>query len=300
MAIPTYEQCMLPMLNVLGDGKDWRFRDLVTEVSNRFELSSNDREATLPSGQTTVANRVGWARTYLKKAGLVESPARGVLRLTAEGQRVLKDRPDRIDGDFLRRYPTFAEFVARTVPSTSRVESAEVAATPDETLQRAIDAVNSAVADELLDRINGCSPSFFEHLVVELLVAMGYGGSLEDAAQVVGKSGDGGIDGLIKEDKLGLDFICIQAKRWTNVVGRPDVQAFAGSMEGHRARKGVFITTSSFSKDALEYVTRTERKIVLVDGQQLAKLMIEYEVGVTTTRTLAIRKLDSDYFEEDA
>jgi restriction system protein len=299
MAIPTYEDCMLPLLHVLSNGADWRFRDLVNEISLRLELSDADREVTLPSGQTTIANRVGWARTYLKKAGLIESPARGVLKLSPEGRRTLGEKPTRIDGAYLRKYPAFVEFVQKAKPE-SETQAIELHSTPEEALSNAYEAINNTLADEILDKIGNCSPAFFERLVVKLLVAMGYGGSLADAGQAIGKSGDGGIDGIIKEDKLGLDIVCIQAKRWTNVVGRPEVQAFAGSMEGHRARKGVFITTSTYSKEALDYVTRTERKIVLLDGAQLAKLMIEHGVGVTTARTLVLRKLDLDYFEDEA
>jgi restriction system protein len=239
----------------------------------------------------------------LKKAGLVDQVRRGVLRITSEGQRVINEGPQQLDVAYLQRYESFADFVARKVKSDSTSESDDAVSdnsiTPEESLENAYATLNRAVEDELLDQVKQISPEFFERLVVELLVAMGYGGSITDAGEAVGRSGDGGIDGIIKEDKLGLDLVVVQAKRYTDgIIGRPAIQGFAGSMEPHRAKKGVFITTSNFSKDAHEYVRQTERKIVLIDGPRLAKLMVEHNVGVTPYRTFVLKKIDADYFEE--
>jgi restriction system protein len=298
MAIPDYQDCMLPVLELLADGQDHRLRDLTRAAAERFKLTDAERAEMLPSGQQTViSSRVAWAKTYLKKAGLLANPVRGMVRLTDEGKKVLAQKPEKIDNDFLGKYPSFAEFRKKTMPIETRDAHPEAAATPEESLESAYRILHDALADELLDKVKSCSPTFFEHLVVDLVVAMGYGGSRADAGQAIGKSGDGGIDGIINEDKLGLDVVCIQAKRWEQTVGRPEVQAFAGSMEGMRAKKGVLITTASFSKEAEEYVKRIERKIVLIDGQRLAELMIEHDIGVATARSYLVKKLDSDYFE---
>jgi restriction system protein len=299
MPIPDYQDCMLPLLEAVSDGQDHVIRDVARALADRFVLTDAERKELLPSGQQSViASRVGWAKTYLKKAGLLTQPSRGVVRLTQEGQAVLKQKPARIDTEFLRAYPAFTEFIDRSTSETA-TEAKPTTATPEEALEASYLALRNALADELLDRVRACSPQFFERLVVELLVAMGYGGSLADAGQAVGRTGDGGIDGIIKEDKLGLDVVCIQAKRWEKTVGRPEVQAFAGSMEGFRARKGVMITTSSFSKEAQEYVTRIERKIVLIDGIRLAELMIDHGIGVETAHTYLIKKVDLDYFADE-
>jgi restriction system protein len=290
---------MLPLLEVLGDSQEHVVRDVTRVLVDRFGLTEAERNELLPSGQQTViANRVAWAKTYLKKAGLISQPRRGVVRITESGLAVLKRKPARIDNEFLRGYPSFTEFIGRTA-SEQPAEVRPDTATPEESLETSYMALRNALADDLLDRLKACSPQFFERLVVELLVAMGYGGSLADAGQAVGRTGDGGIDGIIKEDKLGLDVLCIQAKRWEKSVGRPEVQGFAGSMEGFRARKGVLITTASFSKEAQEYVNRIERKIVLIDGIRLAELMIDHGIGVETARTYVVKKVDLDYFSEE-
>lgn len=300
MAIPDYQECMLSLLETLGDGKDHHLREVIQNISDRFKMTTEEQGELLPSGQQTVIYyRVQWAKTCLKKAGLLSQPHRGILRVSAEGRAVLDQKPTRIDYDFLRKYPSFAEFYGRRAAGTTRVDLPIDEATPQESLEASYLALRDALADELLERVKACSPQFFERLVVELLVAMGYGGSLADAGQAIGRSGDGGIDGIIKEDRLGLDVVCIQAKRWEKTVGRPEVQAFAGSMEGFRARKGVLLTTASFSSEAEDYVARIERKIVLIDGQHLAQLMIDYDVGVATARSYVLKKLDLDYFEEE-
>lgn len=301
MSIPDYQAFMLPLLEAVSDGKDHVLRDLTRQLADRFNLTDDERQQLLPSGQqTVVANRVGWAKTYLKKAGLVANPTRGTIRITQEGSQALAKKPSAVDNEFLKKFPSFLEFVGRSQPEDTAPQDVTVAtATPEELLETSYRSLRDALADELLERVKSCTPTFFERLVVELLVAMGYGGSLTDAGQAVGRTGDGGIDGIIKEDKLGLDVVCIQAKRWEKTVGRPEVQAFAGSMEGFRARKGVMITTSAFSKDAQEYVGRIERKIVLIDGIRLAELMIDHGIGVETARTYTVKKVDLDYFTED-
>jgi restriction system protein len=297
---------MLPLLQVISDDADHPMSAVAQELASRANLSQAEREQMLPSGQqTVVANRVAWAKTYLKKAGLVTNPVRGRVRITDLGMTVLKQNPTVIDRRFLEQFPQFKAFVTQIRGNGEAREKHDVpepeddARTPEEAIDGAYLDLRSALADDLLERVKACSPGFFESLVVRLLVAMGYGGSLSDAGQAVGRTGDGGIDGIIKEDMLGLDVLCVQAKRWDNPVGRPVVQAFAGSMEGFRARKGVLITTSTFSKDALEYVARIERRIVLIDGKQLAQLMIDHNIGVTTARAYAIKRADSDFFVED-
>lgn len=301
MSIPDYQGFMYPLLHAIADGQEHSVRDIVVNLSDQLGLTAEERQQMLPSGQQSiVSNRVGWAKTYLKKAGLLDNPKRGRVRITKAGLDALSQNSNTIDNTFLNRYPSFTEFVSKT-PSDEDVSETVVkeTKTPDEVLDSSYQNLRKALADELLDQVKQCSPAFFERLVVDLLVAMGYGGSLADAGQAIGKTGDGGIDGVIKEDKLGFDVVCIQAKRWEGTVGRPVVQAFAGSMEGVRARKGVLITTGTCSKDAEEYVNRIERKIVLIDGRRLADLMIDHNIGVATARTYTIKRLDSDYFAED-
>jgi restriction system protein len=261
----------------------------------------------LPSGTAPLFdNRVGWARTYLKQAGLLESPKRGVLRITERGKATLSKSPKRIDVKFLDQFAEFREFrtkrsdtatvvaVETNAPAAQPTPEAE---TPEDRLAAAYRRIRQDLESELLDQVKGSSPAFFERLVVDLLVAMGYGGSRRDAGRALGKSGDGGIDGIIKEDKLGLDVIYLQAKKWEGTVGRPEIQKFAGALQGHRAAKGVFITTSSYTRDALEYVNMINTKIILIGGQELAALMIDHNVGVTRVGMYELKKVDADYFE---
>jgi restriction system protein len=291
---------MLPLLDLLSDGQEHKIQELTVAVADRFGLSDRERSELLPSGQQPViANRVGWAKTYLKKAGLLSNPVRARVRITEEGRKVLAKKPTKIDTAFLRQYAAFIEFEKATTADEQEDAKAKSVSTPEETLESAHRTLHDALADELLDKVKSCSPAFFERLVVELVVAMGYGGSLADAGNAIGKSGDGGIDGIIKEDKLGLDVVCIQAKRWDNTVGRPQVQSFAGSMEGYQARKGVLITTATFSKEAQDYVAKITRKIVLIDGRKLVELMIDHDIGVATAHSYVVKKLDADYFDEE-
>lgn len=296
MAVPTFQSLMRPLLEMALDGHDHSKAEAVEALAERMSLTEEERNDRLPSGkQTRLANRVGWARLHLKHAGLIDSPARGVFRITERGRDALAGG-DPINMKYLARYPEYLEFRAGKLATESEATGADEG-TPEERLEASYATLRDALADELLERLRVVEPPFFEQLVIDLLVAMGYGGSLRDAAQAVGQSGDGGIDGIIKEDKLGLDAIYVQAKRWSGTVGRPVIQAFAGSLDGFRARKGIFITTSSFSRDALEYVGVIEKRIVLVDGARLADLMIEHGVGVDPIASYTVFKIDEDYFE---
>ena len=303
MAVPDYQSLMLPLLKITNDGKEHGFSEVVDALALQFRLTDDDRKELLPSGtQTRFENRVRWAQAYMKKAGLLENPRRGKFRITERGMKVLKENHTGINAKFLRQFPEFLEFqkVSRQDTGQEQEEKDEVIVqTPEESLESSYQNLRRALGQELLERSRSCSPRFFEQLVVDLLVAMGYGGSRQDAGQAVGQSGDEGIDGIIKEDKLGLDVVYVQAKRWERTVGRPDVQAFAGSLEGQRARKGVLITTSQFSQDAKDYVGKIEKKIVLIDGDQLAQLMIDHGIGVTQVANYTIKKIDLDYFGDE-
>lgn len=301
MSIPDYQTLMLPLLKFLGHGEERSVREAIEALAAEFGLTAEERQRLVPSGQQPLfENRVGWARTYLKKAGLLEAPRRGFLRITERGQRVLQQNRDRIDVNFLMQFAEFREFRAGQGAETSGAEPLrEEVGTPEERLASVYQQLKEELARELLERLQNSSPSFFERLVLRLLVAMGYGGSFEEAARAVGRSGDEGIDGIINEDRLGLDTVYVQAKRWTGLVGRPEVQKFAGALQAHKARKGIFITTSKFTREAEEFVSRVESKIVLIDGKRLAELMMEYDVGVTTTATYKVKKVDSDFFSEE-
>ncbi|HXG29424.1 MAG TPA: restriction endonuclease [Nevskiales bacterium] len=297
---------MLPLLRFSADGKEHQLRDAVQHLAKEFRLTDEELNEFLPSGQQPVfINRVGWARSYLKKAGLLDNPKRGYFQITARGHELLKAPPERITIKYLDRYPEFKEFwdkyrSKKEIDDESQPAEAEVApgSTPHEALENAYERLRSEIAAELLQTLKGADPSLFENIVVELLVKMGYGGSRKDAGKAIGRSGDEGIDGVIKEDHLGLDSIYIQAKRWDNTVGRPEIQKFAGALQGQRARKGIFITTSEFTREAQEYVSRIDTKIVLIDGKALARLMIDFGVGVTSVATYEVKKIDSDYFGE--
>jgi restriction system protein len=303
VAIPNYESVMLPFLRVLSDGNVHSVaNDVRGLLAKEFRLTDEEVAKPLPSGQQSVfQSRVGWARTYLKKAGLIEPVVRGQYRITPRGKELLTSNLARIDTAVLKQYPEFLDFIK---PNTDgQVAEPEVSEslekqTPLDVLGAAYQRLRSELADEILQEIRTASPTFFERLVLDVLVAMGYGGLRKDAGQAVGRTGDDGIDGIIKEDELGLDVVYIQAKRWTANVGRPDVQSFAGSLEGHRARKGVFITTSQFSKDAREYITRIEKKIVLIDGDRLAQYMMDFNVGVTEVDCYRVKELRRGYFDE--
>lgn len=299
MAIPDYQTVMLPLLRYLGDGSEHPMAEAIDAMAKEFALTAEERQQLLPSGTSTViGSRVGWARTYMKNAGLVESAKRGIVRITKRGASVLKTKPTRIDVKFLEQYPEFIEFRTRSGKVPAAAETSTATATPEEALYEAHERLRASLEPELLQQVMSASPAFFERLVVDLLVRMGYGGSFRDAGQAVGKSGDGGIDGIIKEDQLGLDLIYIQAKRWEGSVGRPEIQKFAGALQGHRARKGVFITTSTFSKDAFAFVEKIDSKIILIDGATLARLMVDNNVGVSLVTEYQVKRVDSDYFTD--
>jgi len=303
MPIPDYQTLMLPLLRVASDGAEHTKREAVDKLSGQFELTPGERAQLLPSGRQPVfENRVGWANSYLKKAGLLEAPRRGALRITARGNQVLGQNLSRIDVKFLEQFPEFIEFRegARNNRNEPTPETTSVSTdkTPEEALELAHQSIRETLAEEVFTRVLSCSPAFFERLVVELLVKMGYGGSRRDAGERIGQTGDGGIDGIIKEDRLGLDTIYIQAKRWQGSVGRPEIQKFVGALQGQRAKKGVFITSSTFTAEATEYGSRIDTKVVLIDGQQLANLMIDFDVGVSVAASYMVKRIDSDYFEE--
>lgn len=298
MTIPDFQTLLLPLLQLSSDRQEHTVSEAVETLAASLNLSDEDRRELLPSGQNfRFDNRVGWARTHLKKAGLLQITGRGKFCITQRGWEVLRQNPNSIDVSFLKQFPEYLEFLHPSI-SGEKPEEIEVEQThtPEEILEVGYQNLRNELAKELIERVKACSPRFFEHLVVDLLLAMGYGGSRKDAGKAIGQSGDGGVDGIINEDRLGLDVVYIQAKRWENSVGRPTVQAFAGSLEGFRARKGVLITTSFFSKDARDYIERIEKKIVLIDGDQLAQFMIDYGIGVTEVATYSVKKADLDYF----
>lgn len=306
MTVPDFQSLMLPLLRVAGDGQEHTNAQARDALASELGLTEQDRREMLPSGtQRTFDNRVGWALVYLKHAALLRSTGRGRFRVTDRGLGVLENPPSRITNRFLRGFPEFVEWQSRGrrtrgddpgVPTEDLVGEEEQ--TPEEAIESSYQHWRQTLAQDLLERVSTCSARFFEQLVLDLLLAMGYGGSRRDAAEAVGQSGDAGIDGIIKEDRLGLDVVYVQAKRWDGTVGRPVVQAFAGSLEGHRARKGVLITTSRFSSAAREYVGRIEKRIVLLDGAQLADLMIDHGIGMSDVATYTVRRVDSDYFED--
>jgi restriction system protein len=304
MAIPSFQDITLPVLRLTGDGKEHSKKEFLGILAKQFNLTAAEREELLESGrQGRFDNRTAWAISYLRNALLIETTVRGRFKIAPRGLELLKAPPPRIDIPFLMRYEEFRQFRTTTKKETKPAAEAEeivAAATPTEAMDTAYKQLRQAVASELLQRMKSSSPKFFENLVVDVLLTMGYGGSRKESGEVVGRSGDGGIDGVIKEDKLGLDMIYVQAKRWEGTVGRPTVQAFAGSLDGHRARKGILISTSSFSADAEDFVDRIDKKIVLIDGERLAQLMIDHRVGVTPSMEYVLCKIDADYFEEEA
>lgn len=307
MSVPDYQTVMLPLLKAMQDGQEHTIAETADFIAGDFRLSDTDRSEMLPSGgQLKLYNRIGWARTYMAKAGLVETVSRGKFRITDRGIKLLQKKPKKIDVNLLKQFPEFVAFYVtgnssgRSLPGSGNGGGVALSQqTPQELLEESYHLLHQQTASDLLERILKASPRFFEKLVVDLLLAMGYGGSRADAGQAIGRSGDEGIDGIIKEDRLGLDAVYVQAKRWKDTVGRPEVQSFAGSLEGHRARKGVFITTSQFSAEARDYVTRIEKKIILIDGKHLAGLSLEFGIGVEPVTTYKIQRIDTDYFEEE-
>lgn len=307
MPIPDYQTAMLPLLRLAADGKEHKFRDAIEYLAQELSLSDEERSEMLPSGTAPLFdNRIGWARTYLKQAGLLTSPKRGIFQITERGQSLLSKAPAQITVATLDQFDEFRAFRARRRDTSAGVsssiqqpteEESSATQTPEDQLAFAYRRLRSELELDLLEQVNSVTPAFFERLVIDLLVGMGYGGSRQDAGRAIGKSGDGGIDGIIKEDKLGLDVIYVQAKRWEGTVGRPEIQKFAGALQGQRANKGVFITTSSYSREAVDFASLINTKIILIDGQQLAAMMIDHNVGVSTIGMYELKKIDADYFD---
>ena len=295
---------MLPVLKEVSDGKEHKICDVVNSLAKKFSLGDEELTIMISSGtQSVFYNRISWAKTHLKKARLIESETKGTIKITERGKQVLQEKPTRIDIKFLKNFDEFVEFRTK---SNSKKEKTQIETdydnqTPEELIETAFQDFQKSLAEDLLEKIRSVSPSFFEKLVVALLVKMGYGGSIKDAGKAVGKTGDEGIDGIIKEDKLGLDVIYVQAKRWkeNNIIGRPEIQKFVGALAGQGAKKGIFITASSFSKEALEYKPMNDTKVILIDGMELANYMIEYNLGVAPLHNYELKKIDSDYFDEE-
>lgn len=303
MSIPTYEECMLPLMKIAEDGKEHLFKDAIDEISKQFNLTDSERQELLPSGSAFVINsRAGWARTYLTKAGLLLKTKRGYFQISDEGKKFLEKKTKYINSKMLQEFDSFNEFQAKEKSNSGSVQKDELIehnVTPHELIENGYSTIKNELSNELLVLIKSITPSQFEKLVVALLVKMGYGGSIKEAATVVGKTGDEGIDGIIKEDKLGLDVIYIQAKKWEGSISRPEIQKFAGALLGKKAKKGIFITTSNFTNEARSYAANIDAKIVLIDGKQLTELMIENNLGVSIQDVYTIKRIDSDYFDEN-
>lgn len=305
MAVPDFQSLMLPLLKFSADGEEHTMQEAREGLADVMGLSSEDLEERLPSGrQTTFSNRVAWAKVYLTQAGVLASPKRGKFHISERGKKILAEAPGRISIKYLERFEEFQQFrqassKSRTQKVTHANQSEAPITTPEETLEQAYQQLRDEVANELLHRIKGNTPEFFEKLVVHLIVAMGYGGSVKEAGKATRKTADEGIDGVIKEDRLGLDAIYLQAKRWEAAVGRPEIQKFVGALHGQRAKKGVFITTSRFSQGALDYVGQIEPKVVLIDGSDLVQHMIDHGVGVSSSALYEVKKVDMDFFIED-
>jgi restriction system protein len=308
MAVPDFQSLILPLLKIAADRNEHNLSVAIETLAQQMNLSDEDRKELLPSGkQRRFDNRVRWAYTYLVKSLLLSSPSRSKFHITDRGLQVLKNNPARIDIKFLRQFPEFVEFNSPRVSRDNKANGdspqeivEQTNQTPQEILESGYLSLRQELAQEILERVKNSPPKFFESLVVDLIVAMGYGGSRKDAGQAVGQIGDGGIDGIIKEDKLGLDAIYLQAKRWDSTVGRPVVQGFAGALIGKKARKGILVTTSNFSQQAIDYANSIDNlKIILIDGVQLVQLMMDHDVGVTEESRYIIKKIDLDYFSEE-
>jgi restriction system protein len=305
MAIPDYQTLMLPLLQTLAGGEIVAMRDAIKRIGDKLQLSDDERAEPIPSGKETIlSNRTYWARTYLSKAGLLQGIARGQIQITERGKLALAENLSRIDNKYLDRFEEFKQFRTGTPATTASDQAVDsnadtTMATPEELLRASHDKLNTSLALDLLDRILAAPPEFFERLIVSLLVAMGYGGSVPEAGRVLGKSGDNGVDGVIDQDALGLDRVYIQAKRYAahNKVGSADIRDFFGSLDRHKAAKGLFVTTSSFSPAAHETAEYLSKRIVLIDGTQLARLMIRHNVGCRIEETLYLKRIDEDFFE---
>ena len=304
MPIPDYETIMLPLLKFASDAKEHSAKESIDSLSNYFKLTEEEKNKLYLTKKVSIFyDRTHWGLTYLKHAGLLVGTRRGFFKLTERGKQVLTKNPAKIDDNYLKQFPEFVEFqkVKRKYENLESKESkttTNLNATPWELLEESYKTIQEELGNQLLSQVKKCNPAFFERLVVELLVEMGYGGSIEEAGSAIGRQGDEGIDGVIKEDVLGLDVLYIQAKKWDTTIGRPEIQKFAGALQGQKAKKGIFITTGNFSKDAIEYTYKIDSKIVLIDGKQLTEYMIDKNIGVTLEKAFFIKKLDQDYFQE--
>lgn len=309
MSVPGFQDFMLPLLQAAANRKDSPFqrKDVEEEIIQKLKLSEEDLSEVYP-GTTSLRyiGRLGWALTYLFQAGLLTRPKRATYQISPQGLEVIQSKPSHVDTAYLLQFPQFRDFQKRSKPTNGKSTPNQVTVScsdlnPDEQMAQAFEEIQGSLAQDLLDRLTKATPSFFERIVVELLVKMGYGGSFQDAARAVGKSHDGGIDGIIKEDKLGLDAIYLQAKRYDpgSSIGRPAIQQFAGALQGHRATKGVFLTTARYSKEAIEFAKHSTTKIILIDGETLVRYMIEYDLGVSPKNTFIIKRIDEDFFEEE-
>jgi len=301
MAVPDFQSFFKPLLDLAIDGNVHSIQEARDYINNVFNLSDEDMKDTLPSGnQTRFDNRVAWAKSYFIQAKILSSPQRGYFEITDRGKELHKQGHMRIDKKVLSQFPEFVEF-STSKPGKTHDEHKDAGedSTPEEILQHSYVAIRNDLAASMLSKIKENTPKFFENLVVDLMVAMGYGGSRADAGKSMGQSGDEGIDGIIKEDRLGLDVIYLQAKRWEGSVGRPEIQKFVGALHGQRAKKGVFITTGKFTENARDYVQTIDPKVILIDGRNLAEFMIDFNLGTSTTATYEVKKIDTDYFVED-
>lgn len=304
MPIPDFQTIMLPFMQHIADGQEHTTTEIHDGLAKLFTLTDEEANQYLPSGnQKIFYNRVFWAKAHLKMAGLIENIKRGHFKITQLGKDALDKKPKEINLKYLKQFPGYLENAGRTKEDEKTIEPVvdlEIKETPEEILANNFLKIRKNLALELLSKVKTCTPAFFENLVVELLVKMGYGGTIKEAGKATRLTSDGGIDGIIKEDKLGLDFIYIQAKRWDNQsVGRPDIQSFVGALDGQRATKGVFITTSKFADTAQEYVKTITKKVILIDGEQLTNYMIDYGLGVSTFTTYELKKVDNDYFGDE-
>ena len=302
MPIPDFQTMMLPFLKLAEDGKEHSKQEAFDSLATLFKLSEAELRELLPSGkQGLFDNRVGWTKTHLKKAGLINPTRRGFFSISDRGLELLKQNPTKIDLNLLKQYPEFREFISfKSDRKVIEIPKEEENITPQESLYNAYQRITDDLAKDILQQIKTVSPKSFENIVVDLLVKMGYGGSYKDAAQAIGRSGDEGVDGVINQDTLGIDRIYIQAKRWQDKpVGHPDIRDFIGALDFKHADRGIFITTSTFTKEVKGNVDRSSKRIILIDGNELAKLMITYNVGVTVEDKFELKKIDMDYFIEE-
>ena len=301
MSVPGFQELMLPILRACGNGQEWSLAAVRGEIAEALGLTEDDQKELLPSGtQPRFHNRAAWAKVYLERAGLLIRTRRGHFKISPTGAQVLANPPSIIDIPFLSQFDGFDDFRAKAVgKETAPVAVPATSETPEEQLQDAYERLRDDLASRLLENIAEMSPTFFEKVVLDLMLAMGYGGSRDESGSLTNSGADEGIDGIINEDQLGLDTIYLQAKRWQNTVGRPEIHKFVGALHGRRARKGVFLTTSTFSRDAVEYADTIETKVVLIDGRRLAELMIKHNVGCTPSQSFVVKRIDSDYFTEE-